>query len=267
MKKSLLLTLLLLLAASLLLCGCGSMDTEAAARIQPLCEEFIDAILADEPDAAYAVLSPGTDRAGFDAAWPVLLRYLEGVESYTLRSRSYHYNSTNGQRSWETGFLMETNIGDFAVDGTIAEGYDGLYSINIVSEAAANPIHTGTLGHMSGALPFQWLMLAISAALLIFVIIVLIDCIRLKPKRRALWIILILGGALVFSITQIVHGGGSMNLNLGIYILQYSCFILYENGDSLFRLVLPVGAVIYLCMRRRLKGKPQPEAEEPEQLG
>ena len=261
MKNRAVLPILIILILSLLLCGCDSMDTEAAAQIQPLCEEFIDAVLAVDPDAAYAVLTPGTDRSSFDAAWPVLRRSLQDVESYTLEFRNYHYNNTNGQKSWKTGFLMETNAGNFAVEGTIAEGYEGLYSINIVPGTGGNPIHSGSFSRMSGATPFQWLMLAVSAALLVFVIIVLIDCIRLKPKYMALWIILILGGALIFSITHIVSGGGSINLNIGIYILQYSSFILYENGDSIFRLVLPVGAVVYLCLRRRLNNREQASGE------
>ena len=155
---------------------------------------------------------------------------------------------------------MDTNAGTFYIVGIEADGYERLYSFHVTTEDALDPTFSGTLMTLADANPFQWAMIGFSAICLLFSVIMLIDCAKRRIKRKPLWILLILIGMLTLSLSY-AEGQLNFNGNIGVFLFSYSYLKLFTTGAWTFRLVLPVGSILYLIFRKRLTVKEKYDSE------
>lgn len=95
----------------------------------------------------------------------------------------------------------------------------------------------------------SWVMVVYSVAVIVFVVIMIVDCIRHKVKRRWLWIPVILLASVAVNINMV---GDMLNFTftLGI-IVANSVFGAASTGFAM-RVLIPVGAIVYLCLRKKL---------------
>lgn len=191
--------------------------------------------------------------------------YVQDVEDYALEPIHYNYSNSNGTVTIQLTYRMTTEQGSFIVTASRIEGYEGLAAVHIVPEEQTTLHHTGTLGNMEGTGAGQWVVLG--ALTWVFVIWMFVDCCRKKIRRKALWLVLIALVALVLTLTM---RGGSVNLrfNVGLY-LQLSSLISYGDGSTQLSLVVPVGAIVYCAMRKRLEATAAPvlRTEDIEMVG
>lgn len=255
-------TLLILAAALvLILAGCGGIEIEDDPEIRGAVEEFLNALVAEDGDAAYSTVYSGIDRTEFDTAFAQMYAAVEGVTDYTLEPIHYNYSNQNGTVTIQLTYRMTAGERAFVVTASKTEGYEGLTGVHIAPEEQTTLHHTGTLGNMEGANAVQWAVLVLGALIWVFVIWMVVDCCRRKMRLKALWLLLIILGALVLTVT--VSGTGmNLRFNMGLY-LQLSSLIRYGDGSSQLSLVVPLGAIIYCALRRKLT-KQDPPAPQPE---
>jgi hypothetical protein len=246
-----LLLLLTIFAMTLSLVSCSLLETERGNEIKVQCEDMVDAILANDRDAAYDLLVDVTDKAQFEAVFPSLCAYVSGVETYKLVQKGWYARVNNGVSSYEATFEMKTNKETYYVTGVEMEGHDGLYQFSITLASESEFVFTGTLTTLEGANLAQWGMIGFSVACLVFVLIMLIDCCKRKIKYKPLWIILILLGAVVFTV-KTSHQQLDFNFSIALLLFSYSHLQIFATGASIFRLVLPIGAILYLIFRKKL---------------
>ena len=259
--------MLLVLAAALVLslAGCAELKVEDDPAIRAATEVFLDALVADDADAAYAAVYSGIDRTEFDTAFAQMYAFVDGVTEYALEPIHYSYSNSNGVATIQLTYRMTAEAGSYIVTAAKTEGYEGLMGVHIAPEEQTTLHHTGTLGNMAGASAVQWVVLILGMLVGVFVIWMAVDCCRRKIRLKWLWLLMIVLGAMVLTVTM-NSGGINLRFNFGLY-LQLSSLIRYGDGSAELALVVPLGAIIYCAMRKRLlraeQQVPQPEMTEP----
>lgn len=255
---SVLLTFLLML---LLLCGCEGLQIKDQPEIRGHVDTVLAAALAGNADAAYSALCQETDKAEFSSVFPGIQELLADVSTYDLTPIHYNYSSTNGTANTQMTYRMDTDSGAFLVIASTISTKEGLVSFHIIPEEQTTLVYTGSPGHMEGASVFQWIVLILGFGLWGFVLWVFVDCCRRPIRRKPLWLLIIgLGAVLLFFTVS----GSTINFrfNAGIY-LTVSSLLRYGDGSRQLRIVFPLGAVLYLSMRKQLERNAIPKSSAP----
>ena len=244
---AILMTVVLLLSFA----ACNPADlAEENAEVREMTEGMVDAILDNDPAAAYA-LFPSLTQAEFDSFFPAARQYFSGVESYTLAMIGVNVNVKNGVTQYTVVYRMETNTQPYEITASTVSNVKGFYGFHVVSEEDGTTRFTGTLTTMKGANVAQWVLLVIGMATYAFVIWALVDCIRRKLKQKWACILMIIFGSVAFLFT-VQSSGVNFNFNF-LNILSYTALMIYQNPpDALqLRIFVPVGAILYLALRHK----------------
>lgn len=257
----LLLTLLMLL----FLVGCGAKDEwEAAqemaeklgslaedAQLRADTEKFLDALIADDYQAAWDTIYQEMDAREFRRVYVEIQPLLKDITHYELTPANINKAVRNGVSFVSVRYLMTAGERRVFVDVSRTEGYDGLTAFRLTDYIPV--VTTGTLGNMQGANAVQWIFLIVGLLEILFVIAVFVDCCRHKMRRKWLWLLLIALGYLILSVIYTPEQF-RISTNIGA-ILTYTSLIHYSTGGFVFRLMVPVGAIIYLACRKTLFAK------------
>ena len=256
------LALLALVAALVLsLAGCSVPELEDDPAIRSDTDAFLEALTAGDGDGAYAVLYSGIPRTEFDAAFDGMHTYVEGVADYTLEPIYYHYTTKDGTETIQMTYRMTAGGRNFIVTALKTEGLAGLSGVHMAPEEQTSLHYTGTPGRMAGANLVQWAVLVLGVLAWVFVIWMVVDCSRRKIRLKALWLVLIILGAVILTLT--VDGDFRMGFNIGLH-LRLSSLICYGDGSMELSLVIPLGAIVYFFRRKKLtKPEPLPEMIDP----
>lgn len=145
---------------------------------------------------------------------------------------------------------------------TSKDGENGLTGFNITtnSEYVAATTPSGTLSDMGNFNAGQWVLLGYTVLVYVFIILTIVRCAKDKIKLKPLFIIIILL-QLMFTVT---HMPTRLNFNFMITPLGFARWLLYQDGSYVFTFFVPLGAIIYWCIRKMLmKEKPQPLTAYP----
>jgi len=264
MKRQLKMGMLAVMVILLLISFTGCAELFDDSTIQAKTKDMLDALLANDNAAAYAMVSDACTQTEFEIVYANMRQLLSGVKSYELTRVSFNSKITNGHKTTQAAYSMQTDEGKtFLITALEDDNYRVLAGFSIAPEENTALVYTGELGHMEGADATQWGILAFSALVLLFVILVLIDCCRQKIKKKVLWILAIVLG--MFVVTFATSGTSfRVNFNIGAFF-TYSALLRYGDGSTILRLLFPVGAIVYLCLRRKLLVVPTPVQEVPEE--
>lgn len=258
-RKCMLTVMVLLLLISF--AGCAGLFDDSAIRAKT--EDMLDALIADDAAAAYAMVADACSQTEFDGVYAGMRQMLSGATSYELKRVSFNFRTGNGETTTQAVYTMTANNGKaFAVQVAEATGYRGLAGFRITPKENTSLSYTGDLGHMQGADAAQWGVVILAGLTLVFVILVLIDCCRQKIKRKVLWILVILLGMVAFTFVT-SSTSVRFNFNIGAF-LSYSALLRYGDGSTALRIMIPLGAILYLCLRKKLRIVPVPVQEMPE---
>lgn len=253
LKKLSLIIFILTIAFALSACT-ESVETERGNSIKAQCAQMMDAMIANDAEAALALFSDAVDKAAFRTSFSELSKHANGISSYTLKQIGWRSGIENGIQYYQASFEMKCEKGVFTVIAMEAEGHRGLYSFRLISGSA--DIYTGTLTTLKGANAAQYALIVLSAVSIAFGIWMIADCIKHKMKNTAkwykpLWIAIIAIGMLVFTFTC---GAAKTNLsvNLGMLFGAYSYWKIYASGAYILRIVIPVGAIVYFFKRKSI---------------
>ena len=243
----------LLIGATVLLAGCTRVAENNEAH-EALCEQFLDAVLAEDADAAFALYdeAKGLDREYFASRFREICLMFDNAETYELRQVGWNMRAQNGTTTYQTTFEVRTDDGGFyTVQLLTADGVEGIYDIflrnngNFEEEAA----RFSTL---------NIILKVLSALFFVGTVVLMVDCFRSRIRHRVLWVILMMLG-LAFTFT-IGDGSANLHFTLGLLITVMG---VKTNAAALtvgITFYLPIGAIVYLFRRGHMRRVAEAEA-------
>lgn len=242
------------LALMLLLTGCSAVseaidDSAIRADAEVLLESFV----ADDYDTCRAVLDENVTDEDLESIFPAIHNVVKELGSYEMTAVAWDRKISNEQDVTAIQYLIEGESGKYYLSVSKLAGQEGLSGFQIEgAEADAEPT--------TPAGPVHWVFMAIGAAVMIFVIWMVVDCARRKMKRKWLWLILILCVTVLLTLTM--RGGNvGFNFRIGLYLGMTSLTTFARGGFKLM-IYVPLGAIVYFFKRKDLSLKEESDAEE-----
>lgn len=235
----------------------GLSDKVDDPQVRAMTEAMLETVIANDAEACKALLIPGVEDSDFEESFSMMHQLVDGMDMYTMVA-----SSVNSNTNFTSDITIRT-IQYLVSGGTAALGekrlivnavYSTEYPENLASFYISEYIpvtQTGSLASMRGANGVQWVLLILGLLECGFILWMFVDCACHKVLKKWLWLLLIALGAvaLTFSISD---NSFHTNFNLGLFFNQYTSLILYSNGASILRLMVPVGAIVYGSSRKRL---------------
>lgn len=211
-------------------------------------QQMLDRLIAGDYDGAYALMGSSATEEQFQSLYDGLQPVLQGVESYELIASYKGTTVTNGASYVGVRYLFVAQDLKLVVEATRQDGVEGLigFWVNEYLEVTV----TGTVSSMKGANAAQWVCLVIGILEAGFMIWMFIDCCRRKIRRKWLWLLLIALVSVAFSVS--IGSGFHVSTNVGLFLNLYTALLRYTTGEVTLRLMVPAGAVLYLCLRKKL---------------
>ncbi len=209
-----------------------------------LVEQFLNAVVKDDYDAAFALVEEAVSDADFREYWTVLHESAEGATAYESEQVGWNINVKNGVKmsatTWEVRLDNEKTIMLQLVTCDDIEGIAGVQFTDVTEFMRyADKV----------VLPVNIVLLVVSLLAIAFGGWMFVDCLRRKIKYKVLWLLLILFGV-AFTVTVGAQSG--FHFSLGLMISLSSITADPTIASLLVKLVVPVGAIVYFFMRKRL---------------
>lgn len=261
-KRNMVAVCAIFLAVLLLFGGCSeALQSLDNAQVRQSTEAMLDALIANDFQAAYALVSGICTEEEFAPTFSQLRELLQDTDSYELSLLYIHTGAgvSNGQKYknissvYEMTAESEKLIIEVRIDDQI-----GLTRFYVTPYEYTDYHYTGTLDKMQGATGVQWLVLLLNVAVMGVALFALVDCCRQKIKKKALWIAVLVLGFVTVGAT-VSATGFRLNFNIG-WITAYCALVRYGSGTVMLRLMLPAGAIAYFAKRRSLLRQDEPAA-------
>lgn len=246
----LLLTALVLLAA---LISC-TPDMDVGNNTE-LADQFMDHVIADDYDAAYGMVKATVSDPDFRAYWTTVQTVADGAEAYEMKQIGWNLNRSKGVTTRTTAHQAELDNGRTVLLRVVTQ--DGIEGIAGIHFSDITDFLASTEAFVPTVRVILWVVSALAVA---FTVWMLVDCLRRKMKYKVVWAILIFFG-LCFTFT--VGETSNFSFNVGLFFQTSSI----EADPGLLavvtKLVIPVGAILYLCLRKKFTVEPsKPEGED-----
>ena len=233
---------------SVLFCGAVNEENYYEDHMS-LCRAMIDAVVADDRAAAQATVIPKISEQEFDQVYRGLRSLWSKMEKYAIVAEEQGHFTENGVTYYKTVFKVTSE------DGAV-------YLVSCVTEPGGKQLagFHATLSDLSEAaeeVPFllQALFLLLTLACVAFSVWMTVDCARRKIKLKWLWILLCwlsAGFTLTFAASNV-----GLYFRFGLVFLPSMATL--RSGIFALQLYLPVGAIIYFFMRKKLSAKAEQE--------
>ncbi|MBE6555909.1 MAG: hypothetical protein E7663_06785 [Ruminococcaceae bacterium] len=260
MGRIMMIVLALLLLLSCM--GCSQLlDAVEDEELRGYTEAMLDAIVENDLDAGYALIDDVCTKAEFRSLLTALRQLFGNADTYELEPLAIYRNRSiqDGETvdSVQASYMMTVGTERYVIDVATHSTCENLAAFYVTPYEKTDYYRTGELGAMEGANALQWVMLLSNLISIALVVFALIDACRRKIQRKPLWIVLILLALVTVGITL---GATRLNFNFNLaWLLGYSALILYGGGTTVFRVMLPLGAILYFILRKQLVVKPAPE--------
>ena len=242
MKRNFVLVICAILSLALLLGGCTiKEDSEESLAF---CKTFLDYVIQNDYDAAYAMASHVASEDDFSAVWNEMRNVLQNSKSYEIQQTGWYKNTTDGVTTTEVLFEVVSDDGKvcqiriYTTDGV--EGISGLHfldSTEFVQKTAFIPILNIFLG-------------IFSLACLAFGIWMFVDCLKRKLRYKILWAII----TWIYAGISLTVGATGMNFT-SHFLFLIPITKISSNPSTLAitaSVFVPLGAIVYFFMRKRL---------------
>lgn len=243
-------TLILVLVAAFSLSACEiPIDTDST--LYKNTEAMIEALVENDKDTARALLGEACSDEDFDEVYPTFVEVFGGIGEYEISGLGFNRGVKNGISYNNMTLLISTEKGELQIFVEERSDIPDVLSSFYVSEYNAAKAPDGSV------IVGQIILLLLSIAELGFVIWMTVDCAKRKIRKKALWIILILLANVVFKLTV---GAGKISFNLSLFFGISSLSVL-NTGGFVISLSVPLGAILWLIMRDRIKPVEKPVLE------
>lgn len=248
-----------ILFLSVLLCCflAGCADLLKSEEMDREVERIIEALNEDDADRIFQSMYPGVvTREEFDASYQSVRQLWKKSDAYTMKLRAINtnknYNQSGSSLVRRAQYYVYTQDQDYTITLTYMsdDNGEGVYQFNL--NIGAEPVLvSGGFTTAAQNSVLQWGLLIVSVLSYIFIIVTVIDILRKRPRLFGAWI----AAALAFAGFSIQAAPGNFHIGLRVIWFVMSSFKIYSNGLRSFVFVLPVGAIVYWCMRKKLLSK------------
>lgn len=244
----------------LLLCLCALLLFSACQGAKPDLDQkqadvavLMDSVIANDKNAAVVFMEhvPIASQAQLDAFWNELLRIYDGASTYKIKFISWNttYSFTDQSSLTTVVYQAKADTKACAEFKLTYDGEDRLCGINVtdVTERSSPVI-----------IIVRVLLILGFAASLALCIWMTVDCVKRPIRFKVLWIILIW----VSVILQVSMIGTSFRFNFTFTVIPTWGSLLATVSSTLLRIPVPVGALIYLSVRKKIKPKASKQSTE-----
>jgi hypothetical protein len=230
-----------LLVLTLLFCGCDIKEDVKTQR--ELSEKILSFVIDDDFNGAYALVRSVGTEADFTPVWDEMRTTLKDSMSYELKTNGWKSSVNNGTKLTQVSFEVTTDNGKTCYitvttydDGSIA-GLHFLDSTDFIESTAYVPVVNAVLK-------------VISLAFMAFTVWMFVDVLRRRMNRKVIWVLL----TLIHAGISLVTGPSQFNIKFNFKIaIGLSGITAYNSSLAVATSVLlPVGAIIYFFVRKKL---------------
>ena len=237
--------ILLCLCALLLFSSCNQLQPDLTDQ-QADMEKLMDCVIANDKQAATALMAhvPISNQAQMDAFWDELLRIYDGASTYEIKLVSWNTSYSFTDQSTLTTVVYQAKA-DTKACAEFKLSYDGenlLRGVNVTDITEKNSLVIIIIR----VLLILWFIASVALGVWMTV-----DCVKRPIRFKVLWIILIW----VSVVLQVSMIGTSFRFNFSFNLIPTWGVIQSTVSTFLLRVPVPVGSLIYLAVRKKIKPK------------
>ncbi len=245
LKKVFLLTLLLLILSSFFLVSCENNE-KLEKELENHTKNVLDAVINGDRDTAWELLSNICTEDEFDEFFSNMQELFADSKSYTLEKLGDKISYEQSVTVYSASYKATTDSGNiYAINCTVSDSIDGLYEFHIGKYSTVEE-NTSTI------LPIQILLKLSSLAVIVISVYLIVDCAKRNIKYKPLFIVL-----LFFSVPiTVITSSSGVKLTIALNLVCKFSDLSIINDIKTLTLVIPVGMIIYLCLRKKLTAPP-----------
>ncbi|MBQ4121761.1 MAG: hypothetical protein IJD35_07095 [Clostridia bacterium] len=259
--KRLIAILSLLLIPLLFLTSCGETVPESK-TLRTLTDDMIVAMKTGDAEAAFSLVAASCTQEEFDTFYEQFEPVFLVIEDYELYLHATAEEEKDGRLYESAQYILLSDAKQLVLSANMEKGTNALsgFLVGEPEENLKTYIETsGTVTTLDKTTGWQWVALAASLLEIAFILWMAIDCALRKIESKFLWISLILLGIVTLSFS---FGDGSFGFDFAIsFIFDYTALIGHVRDLVSLHVMLPIGAVVYFFLRKRLKAPTLPEEE------
>ena len=247
-----LLMIALVLLASLISC---TPDMDVGNNTE-LADQFMDHVIADDYDAAYGMVKVTVADPDFRAYWETIQTVADGAEAYEMKQIGWNLNRSKGVSTRTTAYQAELDNDRIILLRVVTqdgiEGIAGIHFSDITEFIRETDAYVPTVNIV---------LTVLHLLLMAFTVWMFVDCLRRKLAYKWLWLLLI-----IFSVAFTVTLGETSNFSFNVGLFCQPSTMEADPGllAVVTKLVIPVGAILYLCLRKKVTVEPpKPDGEVP----
>ena len=246
-----LLMIALVLLAALISC---TPDMDVGNNTE-LADQFMDHVIADDYDAAYGMVKATVSDPDFRDYWETIRSVAEGAETYTKLPVQRNVTRSGGVTTITTAYQVNLDNGRIVLLRVVTqdgiEGIAGIHFSDITEFIHTTDTYVPVL---------QAIVMVFSLLCMAFTIWMFVDCLRRKMKYKFVWAILTVFG---IALNLTVGETFSFTFNIGLFVQMSTVQADPGLVAVVTKLVIPVGAILYLCLRKKFTVEPpKPEGED-----
>ena len=220
-----------------------------------LADQFMDHVIADDYAAAYGMVKATVTDPDFRAYWTTVQTVADGAETYEMKQIGWNLNRSNGVTTRTTAYQAELDNGRIVLLRVVTqdgiEGIAGIHFSDITEFIHTTDTYVPVL---------QAIVMVFSLLCMAFTIWMFVDCLRRKMKYKFVWAILTVFG---IALNLTVGETFSFSFNIGLFVQMSTVQVDPGLVAVVTKLVIPVGAILYLCLRKKFTVEPpKPEGED-----
>ena len=221
-------------------------------------EKFLNSVIDNDYDAAYDLMKNVVSDSDFKDFWVQIEPFAEGATTYEIEQIGWRTNLNNGITTRVSAYQVYfDNDRSFFLQVVTRNDIDGIANIKFSDV-------TDFLDYSDTVLPVvKVVFFVISLLSVAFVVWMFVDCLRRKTKHKVLWAILILVG-ITFSITT--GEESSFRFAIGVMLKTNTIDADPSIRSFITQFFVPVGAIVYLCLRKKLLCEPKSDDNIEEKI-
>lgn len=212
-----------------------------------LSDQFLTAVMENDYNTAYGLLKNTVSKADFDTFWNTLRYVSSEAKSYTAKQIGWQLRVDKGATVRVSAYQVNFDNGKIILLRVTTheeiEGIAGIYFSDTTD-------FTNRTDRFVPAL--KVVFTALSVLSIAFIIWMFVDCLRRKIRNKAVWAIIVWAG---ISLTFTIGQQSGFKLLFG-FMLKTSSIVADPAIESVIaRIALPLGAILYFFLRKKLAVK------------
>ena len=219
-----------------------------------LAEQFMYHLMHDDYAAAYDMVKERVSDTDFRAYWATIRTAVADAETYEMEQIGWNVNRSGGLTTRTTAYQVYPDNGRTILLRIVTRD-----DIECIAGVHFSDV-TDFLKHTETFVPtVSIILLVVSGLALAFTVWMFVDCLRRKMKYKVLWAIMIF---VAFAVTVTTGETSAIQFNVS---LSFQINTIVADPGLLAvvtKVAVPVGAILYCCLRKRFTIAPNTPAEE-----